>query len=235
MRKCKFTPTVWLAGLLFTLALLAAGCTAVTAPTPGAATGAATAAPATPAATSAAGVGGMMGGMDHGAMMGQGAMMAGQTMMTGTAMMAGQPFDLLFIDGMIPHHQSAIKMAQEALSQAEHAEIKSLAQNIIDSQQKEIDEMQQWRTAWYTDTAPTMGMGMGMGMMDIPAGDQPFDLRFIDAMIPHHQGAVMMAQAALARAEHAELKTLAQNIIDAQQKEIAEMQQWRAAWYPDAK
>jgi len=50
---------------------------------------------------------------------------------------------------MIPHHQGAITMAQDALSKSKRPEIKQLAQEIITSQQKEIDQMKQWRQAWY--------------------------------------------------------------------------------------
>lgn len=80
-------------------------------------------------------------------------------------------------------------------------------------------------------------MGM-MGMMDPQAAVQalcsaagPFDQAFLERMIPHHQGAVMMAQAALTHATHPELKDLAQRIVDGQQREITQMQGWLAAWY----
>ncbi len=151
-----------------------------------------------------------------------------------TPAQAGQPFDLSFIDSMIEHHEGAIAMAQQALEQAEHEEIRQLAQAIVDAQAAEIAQMREWRDAWYTDAAPSMGMGMEMGMMEIPEDDQPFDLRFINAMISHHEGAIAMAQEALASAEHEEIRELAQAIIDAQQAEIDQLQGWRAAWYPDA-
>ncbi|MCC7023019.1 MAG: DUF305 domain-containing protein, partial [Thermomicrobiales bacterium] len=85
---------------------------------------------------------------------------------------------------------------------------------------------------------PAVMPGMdAMGMMDMEqelsrlcAATENFDLAFIDAMTPHHQSAIMMAQVALDRAEHPELKALAQAIIDAQQREIEDMQAWRAAW-----
>lgn len=84
------------------------------------------------------------------------------------------------------------------------------------------------------------GMGMGM-MMDMEqqianlcATTEGFDLAFIAAMIPHHQAAVMMAQVATMRAEHPELKALAQTMVDDQQREIAQMQSWRAAWSASA-
>lgn len=84
-------------------------------------------------------------------------------------------------------------------------------------------------------TAPGgMGPGMSMDMaeviVDLCATTEGFDLAFIDAMIPHHQMAVVMAQTATMRAEHPELGALAQSMVDDQQREIDQMQAWRAAW-----
>ncbi len=62
----------------------------------------------------------------------------------------------------------------------------------------------------------------------------PFDRLFIDMMAPHHMSAVAMAQIALTRAQHLQIKTLARLIIAAQNKEIAQMKAWRAAWYGSA-
>ena len=63
------------------------------------------------------------------------------------------------------------------------------------------------------------------------AASQPYDLQFIDTMTAHHQGAVDMAKIALTKSQNAELKTFAQKIIDDQNKEIAQMKDWRAKWY----
>lgn len=143
---------------------------------------------------------------------------------------SNQPFDLLFIDSMIVHHQGAIEMAIEAQQEATKAEIKTLADAITAAQEAEIQQMQEWRAAWYPDAVATEGMGMDMGTMAVAAGDTLYDLRFIEAMIPHHEGAIAMAKEALTRAEHPELKNLAENIIKAQEDEIAQMQEWQAAW-----
>ncbi len=84
---------------------------------------------------------------------------------------------------------------------------------------------------------PAAGMdgmaGMMKGMMMGLEGktDDEFDKAFLSEMIMHHEGAVEMAQAALANAKHQEIKDLAKNIIAAQDKEIADMQKWQAAWY----
>jgi Domain of unknown function (DUF305) len=60
----------------------------------------------------------------------------------------GDDFDKAFIDLMIEHHQGAVDMAELALSQAGHEEIKTLSRNIILAQKKEIEEMQSWYKAW---------------------------------------------------------------------------------------
>jgi len=60
-----------------------------------------------------------------------------------------EPFDRAFIDAMIPHHQSAIDMARVALENSDDPKIKELAENIVSAQQKEIEQMKQWREEWY--------------------------------------------------------------------------------------
>ena len=66
---------------------------------------------------------------------------------------------------------------------------------------------------------------------DLGAADAEFDKRFIDAMIPHHEGALTMGKDALSKSKRSEIKKLAQDILTSQQKEIDQMKQWRQAWY----
>jgi uncharacterized protein (DUF305 family) len=77
---------------------------------------------------------------------------------------------------------------------------------------------------------PMGSMGMSMDMSSLE-GAKPFDRAFIDMMIPHHQGAILMAQAELADGENGQLKELAKGIIAAQTMEIEEMNEWREGWY----
>jgi uncharacterized protein (DUF305 family) len=62
-----------------------------------------------------------------------------------------EPFDRAFIDAMIPHHQSAIEMAVVAHEKSTIPEIRELAENIVSAQQKEIEQMEQWREDWYPE------------------------------------------------------------------------------------
>lgn len=180
--------------------------------------------------------------MDHSNMMTDTAVMTDTTMMSETQMSGmdhpmatmdpSQPFDAQFIDSMIEHHQGAIEMAQQALADAEHEELRTLANAIIAAQTQEIAEMTTWRQGWYPDLATTNGMGMDMGEMTISTDDsKTFDQRFLEAMISHHQGAIEMAQMAQDMAEHTEIKTLADAIIQAQQTEISQMQAWLKDWF----
>ena len=154
-------------------------------------------------------------------------------------------FDRQFIDMMVPHHQSAMEMAEIAQQRGEHAEIRTLAGEIIREQGEEIAQMKAWRRQWFgsDETPPMDDMPMLPGMDHSEMRDttqtlamlqtaQPFDRAFIDEMIMHHQTAIEAAQIALQKGERAEIRTLAGQIITAQQREIEQMRAWRAQWYP---
>lgn len=160
----------------------------------------------------------------------------------GTQMMGN--IDRHFIEQMIPHHEGAIEMARLALEKGKHPEIKSLAQAIIEAQQKEIDDMKGWYKSWYGVDVPETsqhmmgGQMMGGSMhMDSMSGDledlknaKDFDLEFINQMIPHHEMAVMMATMLKSSTDRSEMKTLADNIITSQTREIEMMRSWTKEW-----
>lgn len=61
----------------------------------------------------------------------------------------GDEFDRAFLSEMIVHHQGAVEMAELALVNAKHQEIKDLAKAIISAQNKEIADMDSWMNNWY--------------------------------------------------------------------------------------
>ena len=81
------------------------------------------------------------------------------------------------------------------------------------------------------DTQKDMQMMNEMMMKHLGRSDRDYDLRFITLMIPHHEGAVMMARDALKNATHQELKDMAAKMIKDQQKEIEQLKKWRQDWY----
>jgi uncharacterized protein (DUF305 family) len=60
----------------------------------------------------------------------------------------GDELDKAFLLGMIPHHQGAVDMAKLVLENAKHEEIRQMAKDIIETQQREIDMMKQWQQEW---------------------------------------------------------------------------------------
>jgi uncharacterized protein (DUF305 family) len=148
-----------------------------------------------------------------------------------------EPFDRQFIDRMIPHHAMAITSAQHMISDSSRPELRQLADDIVESQSEQIEQMRAWRGEWYGDPGPEyaypvdgwsdgMGwddngiMGRGGGMM----GRNATDAMFLQMMIPHHQQAIQMSRQALGSAKHPELRHLAEQIINQQSVEIELMQ-----------
>ncbi|MCY7336966.1 MAG: DUF305 domain-containing protein [Chamaesiphon sp.] len=187
------------------------------------------------------------GGMNHGGMMNSDGMKQGGMNHNMDVGPADANYDLRFLDSMMPHHQGALVMAQEAIAKSKRPEVIKLAKSIVADQKQEIAQMQQWRKQWYPKASATPVMWhaamkhempmtaehMQMMQMNMSLGkaDAGFDKRFLDAMIPHHQGAVTMAQDLLQKSKRPEMKKLAQNIITSQQQEIDMMTQWRSTWY----
>lgn len=156
---------------------------------------------------------------------------------TPSASSAGNGVDLAFASEMIPHHTSAIAMAKIAQQRTSRADIKTLAGDIVSSQSTEVNTLRAAKAGLEKAKVTKGDLGiaaheMGMDMNDASLKTaSPFDRAFIDMMVPHHQGAIRMARVELAKGASGPLKSLAQRIIDAQAKEIGQMNSWRTKWY----
>jgi uncharacterized protein (DUF305 family) len=157
--------------------------------------------------------------------------------------------DRAFVREMIPHHRMAVDMAEMARMDASHQQINTLAKSIIEGQNAEIRELTAIRKSLGVKPLPggdeghelmmrdadTFGLTMDQMAMDMDMdelhGAGPFDRKFIDMMIPHHQGAIRMARAELAKGRSAKLRAIARAIVAAQKREITELNAWRKAWY----
>ena len=151
--------------------------------------------------------------------------------------------DVVFAQGMIPHHEQAVAMSSQAGTRAASQEVKDLAARIDQGQGPEIAQMTQMLQAWGAprpqpgaSSMPGMsGMSMGampmQGMMSDEQMQQlatlsgpAFDRAFLQMMMEHHAGAIQMAQLEQTQGLNPQAKQLAGAIITAQQQEITEMQ-----------
>lgn len=139
-----------------------------------------------------------------------------------------------FLGQMVPHHSSAIAMAEIAVKRAEHPEVRRLAQRIISSQEREIERMRAHHQASFGDElAPsTTGPHASVDMSALETAADDFDRVFLATMIPHHASAIAMAEGVMMGRPGDEVMMLAEEIISAQAKEIGQMQEWREKWYP---
>ena len=144
--------------------------------------------------------------------------------------------DVMFAQGMIPHHQQAIEMADMALDPAVGAgpEVLDLATRIKAGQDPEIAQMTTWLKDWDQPMAMDMSDGHGMDGMDgMLSADEmkelaalrcaEFDTAWMEGMIRHHEGAITMAEDVAAKGKQPKVKTLAEQIVAAQRAEIDEM------------
>lgn len=146
-----------------------------------------------------------------------------------------------FLTGMVHHHESAIDMAEIAQEEGEDPFITRLGEDIVLTQEGEIEEMKRIYTRLIggelrPDPAAHDGLGLSAeeaGMTHTEATNEmlrsadPFDRAFVDEMVPHHTGAVKMAEVVLERTKDAELRQLASGIISTQEREINEMNSFR--------
>lgn len=139
--------------------------------------------------------------------------------------------DVQFIDAIIPHHQTAVEMANEELEKGTRADVKAMAQKMKDDQTQEIAVLRGARQA-LTGTAdlpaPPMDPHMSDDMLrlDQATGVQ-VDTLFLEHMIPHHAEGLSLAHRALPNLQRADVRQIATNIVDVQAREIGEMHEMR--------
>ncbi len=171
-------------------------------------------------------------GMHH---MPDGSLMNNRDTNSGMGMMNGMNHSMMmvssekeFITEMIPHHQEAVDIAKEVLARgATTPEIKALMLNIVSAQEKEIADMKSWYQAWYDTPYQPSGNYKPMMRNLSKLSGQDLDKVFLEDMIMHHMGAIMMAHSLQGYIEHDELRTLTNDIIKSQSQEIQLMRELR--------
>ncbi len=129
-----------------------------------------------------------------------------------------------FLEQMIPHHQEAVDTAKQVLERGGTTEdIRKLANNIVAAQEKEITDMKSWYQEWYGKEYSDAGTYEPM-MRDLSQlSGKELDKAFLEDMVMHHMGAIMMAGSLTPQISHNELLSLKNAIESTQSKEIVEM------------
>jgi uncharacterized protein (DUF305 family) len=146
--------------------------------------------------------------------------------------------DVQFMQGMIAHHAQALEMVGLLKTRTSSDGMRKLAQRIEISQQDEIEMMQEWLEARGADApgehahhapgAPLMpGMLTAEDMQRLAAATGPaFDNLFLEYMIRHHEGALVMVKDLFARpgaGQESDIHAFASDVDADQRMEIARM------------
>lgn len=141
--------------------------------------------------------------------------------------------DVMFLQMMYPHHEQAVEMAALVEGRSTNPDIGSLAVDIADAQQPEMDRMTQWLIDWGqpapyemdSDTGHEHGGMMSdeqLASLEASSGTE-FDRQWLTLMIEHHDGAITSAGTELEHGANTDAKAMAATIIETQQREIDTM------------
>ena len=128
---------------------------------------------------------------------------------------------------MIPHHEQAIEMSEIAFLNTTNPAVLQLAQEIKDAQSPEVNLMKSWDGVKASTHAGHLMEGMlsESELSDLrEAKGKAFDVLFLNGMIKHHEGAIVMAQAVM-NSKNKAVADLAASIISAQEIEISTMKE----------
>jgi uncharacterized protein (DUF305 family) len=146
--------------------------------------------------------------------------------------------DVMFAQMMIPHHEQAVQMSEILLGKdLVPEEVRDLAERVMDTQEPEMEQMRAMLAAWEAPATPDAAAaehgGHGSGMVDEQgmnwlreAEEGPEAARlYLEQMTQHHEGAIDMAREQVEKGSNPQAVELAREIVEAQETEIAEMEQ----------
>lgn len=140
---------------------------------------------------------------------------------------ADRTFDLRYINAMISHHRGAMLLAEQLSKNTSRSEMKALSQNILTDEPKAIDELYKWKKDWYNDTrivrdpvVPRLG-----------DADEKFDLRFLNAIITHHEAGIVMTKETRLKSSRSEILNNADAVEAFLTNGIQTLKGLRTSWY----
>lgn len=140
---------------------------------------------------------------------------------------ADRSFDLRYLNAMIAHHRGAMLLAEQLGNSTSRPEMKTLSQNILNDEPKAIAELYTWKKDWYGDTKSVQDpIVANLG----PAGET-FDLRFLNAIIAHHEAGIVMTQETRMKSSRAQILDNANAVEAFLSKGLETLKGLRTTWY----
>ena len=118
-------------------------------------------------------------------------------------------------------------LVAEQAKKSERTEVKNLAQAILKDEPAAIAELYAWKKAWYGDERSVRDPQVPK----LGAYDKTFDLRFLNAVIAHHENGVAMTQDVRIKSNRSEVLDNADAVEAFLKGGIKMLSTWRSEWY----
>lgn len=135
--------------------------------------------------------------------------------------------ELRYINQMAAHHRGAMLLAEQIGSKTKRPELQTLSQDILAGEPKLIAQLYSWKKAWYNDArtvkdpiVPNLG----------PA-DDTVDLRFLNALIAHHEAGIAMTKEIRSKSSRAEILNDADGVEAFLSQSLVKLKAMRSEWY----
>ena len=135
--------------------------------------------------------------------------------------------DLRYINAMIAHHEGAMVLARQVKEKTQRPEIKKLAEDILAGEPLAIAELYQWKKDWYRDIRKVSAKAVP----NLGEYDENFDLRFLNALITHHEEGIVMAKEIRLKSTRAQVLSNADAVIEFLAGGMTMLKGWRTDWY----
>ncbi len=135
--------------------------------------------------------------------------------------------DQRYLNAMIAHHRGAMLLAEQAKGESNRPEIQELAEKILKDEPVAIAELYTWKKSWYNDTRTVKDPAP----IRLGRADASFDLRFLNALIAHHDAGLLMTREIKTKSSRPEVIDNANAVETFLTTTLKILQEWRSEWY----
>lgn len=135
--------------------------------------------------------------------------------------------DLRYLNQMAAHHRGAILLAGQIQGRTARPEIQDLSAMILSNEPKLIDELYAWKKMWYKDTRPVADPVVAR----LGEVDATIDLRFLNALIAHHEAGIEMTKEIRAKSSRADVLNNADTVEIFLTDSLTTLRGWRKEWF----
>jgi uncharacterized protein (DUF305 family) len=135
--------------------------------------------------------------------------------------------DLRYINQMVAHHRGAMLLAEQIQNKTARPELKELATAILVGEPKLIDELYGWKRDWYKDNRQVKDPVIA----NLGPADEKVDLRFLNALIAHHESGIEMTKEIRIKSSSAEILNYADAVENFLSNSLTTLKGWRKEWF----